>query len=324
MTKPGILFSALLRRIWNRQFWTFLFFLVLSAGFWVFQSLSETYEKEFDVPLELRGVPAGVVFTSDIPSSVRVTLRDKGTALANYYYGDKLPHLILDFSAYANGDGRVRILSGELIRQLRGSLAQSTSIVSLKPDTLMLYYNYGRSRRVPVRFSAPVSAASGYTISGASLHPDSVTVLAINRVLDTLQAAYVDAADLQGLVNSVKRKMRFRKIPGARFSPGQVEVKVGVDRLVEKTLVVPVTGINLPDGVELRTFPAQVEVTFQVGMDRYRNMTADGIKVVADYNALPADGSTTCRIVLAELPPGASRPRLSVEEVEYVIETHNR
>lgn len=324
MTKTGILFSALLRRVWNRQFWTFLFFLALSAGFWVFQSLGETYEQEFDVPLELRGVPAGVVFTSDLPSSVRVTLRDKGTALINYKYGDKLPHLVLDFSTYANGEGRVRVLSSELIRQLRGGLPQGTAVVALKPDTLVFYYNHGRSRRVPVRLSAPVSAAAGYSIAGVSLQPDSVTVLATNRVLDTLQAAYVDASDLQELVDNVRRKADFRKIPGAKFAPAQAVVKVGVDRLVEKTLVIPVTGVNLPEGVELRTFPAQVEVTFQVGMDRYRSMTADGFKVVVDYNQLPADGSTVCRVILAEMPPGASHPRLSAEEVEYVIENIRR
>ena len=77
-------------RMWNRQFLVFLFFLALSTSFWLFQALDETYEEDFSLPVELRNIPRDVVIASDVPKAVQIVLRDKGTTLLNYMYGDKL------------------------------------------------------------------------------------------------------------------------------------------------------------------------------------------------------------------------------------------
>ena len=54
-------------RLWNRQFLTFLFFLLLSSVFWFLQSGYETVEREFSIPVRLVGVPDNVVLTTDPP-----------------------------------------------------------------------------------------------------------------------------------------------------------------------------------------------------------------------------------------------------------------
>ena len=51
--------------LWNKQTFIFLFFLVLSTTFWLFQALNETYEEDFAIPIELRNVPGNVVVTTD-------------------------------------------------------------------------------------------------------------------------------------------------------------------------------------------------------------------------------------------------------------------
>ena len=322
MTKMGIFFSALIRRMWNRQFLTFLFFLALSSAFWLFQKLNETYEEEIDVPIELRNLPKGVVITGELPQTAKVTLRDKGITLLNYLYNDKLPRIVLDFSTYARQEGRVNILSSGLIKQLRPTLSAGTVIVAMKPDTLEFYYTYGRSKRVPVKLQSPIKAETGYAILHQHLSPDSVTVLATTNVLDTLRAAYVGTADMQRLTTDIRKNKKLRTIPGVKFMPDEVTVSVATDRLVEKKVTVPIIGANMPEGTELRTFPAQVEVTFQVSMSQYRHITPDDFTVVADYLNLPADGSHTCRLQLTTKSQQISHARLSVEEVEYVIETH--
>jgi len=47
----------------NKQFFTFLFFLVLSALFWLFLTLNETYEKEIKLPYQVVNIPKNVVLT---------------------------------------------------------------------------------------------------------------------------------------------------------------------------------------------------------------------------------------------------------------------
>ena len=264
-------------RMWNRQFLVFLFFLALSTSFWLFQALDETYEEDFSLPVELRNIPRDVVIASDVPKAVQIVLRDKGTTLLNYMYGDKLPAVVIDYEVYANPSGHIRILAAEILRQIRPKLASGTQVVSIRPDTLELYYNNGSSKRVPVRMEGQISAP-------------------------------------------VSAKLKLKAVRGAKFVPDEVSFSLGVDRLVEKRLTVPVVGVNCPDGVQLRTFPSQVEVIFQVSMSLYRRIHPDDFSVVVDYKELQANDSTKCRLRVAESPAGASHVRLSTEEVEYVIE----
>lgn len=318
--KTKDIFRYVFTRMWNRQFLVFLFFLALSTSFWFFQALDETYEKDFSLPVGLRNVPGDVVITSDVPKAVQVVLRDKGTTLLNYMYGDKLPDIVIDYNVYANPSGHIRILSAEILRQLRPKLASGTQVVSLRPDTLELYYNNGSSKRIPVRMEGQMTPAAGYTISSQRLAPDSVQVFASEEQLAAIDAAYVQPVYLRDVSAPISTKLKLKTVRGAKFVPAEVSFSLGVDRLVEKRFTVPVTGLNCPDGEQLRTFPSQVEVIFQVSMSLYRRIHPEDFSVVVDYKELPADGSTKCRLRVAESPSGVSHVRLATEEVEYVIE----
>ena len=88
--------------LWNRQFLIFLFFLALSAVFWLFQALGETYEEDFQVPIELKNVPGNVVITTDLPQALHVSLRDKGSLLMD---GIKSDYSLYDESLATYGEG---------------------------------------------------------------------------------------------------------------------------------------------------------------------------------------------------------------------------
>ena len=62
----------------NKELTIFLFFLALAGVFWLNLALSDTYEKEFAIPVSVVGVPKNAVLTSDETDTVRMTIRDKG------------------------------------------------------------------------------------------------------------------------------------------------------------------------------------------------------------------------------------------------------
>lgn len=48
--------------------------------------------------------------------------------------------------------------------------------------------------------------------------------------------------------------------------PASIEMMLPVDIYTEKTVEVPLHGINFPADKVLRAFPSKVQVTFQVGL----------------------------------------------------------
>lgn len=242
--------------------------------FWIFQTLNETYEEDFQVPLELRNVPSNVVITTDLPENLHILLRDKGSQLLAYRYTRQFKPVVVDYNTYSNPSGHVSILGNELQRQIAAQLLPGTQMLGLKPDTLDFYYNFGQFKRVPIRPLGEVRAGRLYSLAKTVYSEDSVTVYASREQLDTITAAYLQPFNLRNLTDTTHVKSNFVKVKGAKFVPAQIGVTFCIDRLVEKTIQVPVQQVNFPASKQLRTFPATVKVTFQVGMGLYRKSQA--------------------------------------------------
>lgn len=309
-----------LSKIWNKQFLIFLFFLALSSVFWIFQTLNETYEEDFQVPLELRNVPSNVVITTDLPENLHILLRDKGSQLLAYRYTRQFKPVVVDYNTYSNPSGHVSILGNELQRQIAAQLLPGTQMLGLKPDTLDFYYNFGQFKRVPIRPLGEVRAGRLYSLAKTVYSEDSVTVYASREQLDTITAAYLQPFNLRNLTDTTHVKSNFVKVKGAKFVPAQIGVTFCIDRLVEKNIQVPVQQVNFPASKQLRTFPATVKVTFQVGMGLYRKITSENFVLVVNYEDLLKNKSTYCHLSLKTIPEGVSHVRISPQDVEYVIE----
>lgn len=307
-------------KLWNKQFLIFLFFLALSTVFWLFQTMSETYEEDFLVPIELRGVPSNVVITTELPANLRVQIRDKGNTLLTYRYTRNFKPIVVDFNAVANASGHVTILGSELHRQIAAQLLPGTQLMAIKPDTLDFYYNYGLCKRVPVVVQGDVRTARLFTLAQTRMSQDSVTVYAAQTLLDTITAAYLRPLNMRSLSDTTEVRAEIVKVRGAKFTPAAVDLTFCVDRLVEKTVQVPVQQVNFPASKQLRTFPATVNVTFQVGMGQYRQITKDNFVIVVNYEDLLKNRTNRVRLSLKTIPAGTSHVRISPQEVEYIIE----
>ncbi len=306
--------------MWNKQTFIFLFFLALSTTFWVFQTLNETYEEDFAVPLELRNVPNNVVITTELPTDIHVSLRDKGSVLLAYRYTHKLRPVVVDFNTYSNSLGHVTLQGSELSKQVASQLLSSTQMISFKPETLEFYYNYGLCKRVPVVVQSNVQTGKMFSLSNVVTDHNTVLVYASKEILDTITAAYTKPYTLRNVVDTVRTSLPFSQIKGAKFVPSKVKVAFCVDRVVEKTVQVPVQQVNFPASKQLRTFPAMVSVTFQVTMGQYRNITSDNFVLVVNYEELLKNKTNVCHLSLKTIPTGVSHVHITPQDVEYIIE----
>lgn len=307
----------------SKSFLTFLFFLTLSTAFWCFEAFKEVNTVEISVPLRLTNIPENVVVTTELPKDVRITLRDKNSSLFFYRYFQTMAPVEIDFSHYANPSCHVRLPKEDVRRGLKSNFETSTELLGLRPDTLEYFYSYGTSKTVDTRLQGKLAPADGYYIVRQELHPALATVYATERQLDTISAALTLPYYHTDLTESFSTQIYLQDVKGAKFLPDTVRLSVEVDRLVEKTLALPVQPLNFPEDVRLRTFPMKVNVTFQVGMKEFRNVTEADFKLVLDANDLTDATANTCAVRIVEQPAAAFRLRLSQSEVEFLIEKSN-
>ena len=216
----------------SREFLIFLFFVFVSLCFWFLQTMNDTYQTEFKIPVRLKNVPKEVVMTSELPDEIRVKVEDRGTVLEDYQ----------DKGSY------VRIPQTEVLKKISAQLNNSTQLLAVRPDTLDYIYSRGIPKKVPVAVGGEVSAGRQYYVSDIRVIPDSVVVYAPQGVLNTILTAYTQPFHWTNVTDTLKKHINLQKLHGVKFVPSSVDVVACVDMYSEKTLEVPVVGIGFPKG----------------------------------------------------------------------------
>lgn len=305
----------------NKEFLIFLFFLALSGSFWLLMALNETYEKECVVGVRMTDVPRNAVITTPVDDTVHVTIRDKGFTLVAYTYGRRLHPVNISFPTYANrstGMGRVSV--ADLQKLIYQQLYKSSRIVSVKPDKLTFYFNFGRKKEVPVRLDGTVTAANSYYLSDVLLQPKKVTIYANDHLLDSIKYVSTEKLRLLAIDDTVQKDVSLAAMRGVKIVPSTVRLSIYPDILTEESFEVPVHAINMPEGKVLRTFPQRVNVRFVVGASRFRSVHPEQFVVVADYRDIAAHPSAKCKLYLRSKPRGVMKAHLDIQQVDYLIE----
>lgn len=305
----------------NKDFLTFLFFLVLSGIFWLLMTLNETYEKELQVAVRLVDVPKNAVMTTKITDTVIVTIRDKGFTLATYLTSHKIQPVNVSFDDYANNStGKVVVPTSDIQKQILQQLYGSSRITSIKPDKIEFYFNFGRSKEVPVRLAGRIIPGKSYYLASQRFWPQKITVYGSKKLLDSIQYVSTANVNIVNFEDTVIQTVALKNIKGAKLVPSTVRIGLYPDVLTEESVEVPISAVNMPQGKALRTFPSKVSVRFTVGASKFRLIKPEQFKVVADYNDLTAHPSDKCNIYLRAYPHSITKVHLSMAKVDYLIE----
>lgn len=148
----------------------------------------------------------------------------------------------------------MKIYASDFEKKILSQLNVSSKILSIKPDTLEYIYSEGKSKLVPVRFQGKVTAGLQYYVSDTICNPDSVLVYAPEGILDTITTAYTQKINLENISDTTRRRIPLNSERGVKFVPASVEMTFPVDIYTEKTVEVPLHGVNFPADKALRTF----------------------------------------------------------------------
>ncbi len=290
----------------RRSLLTFMVFLVLSGLFWLSTAMNEYYDCEVAVPVCVENIPKDVIITSDVADTLRISIRDKGYAVMQYLYGGKIRPINISVPSVSKQSERYVISSAELLRVVRKQMYASTTIASVKPDRIEVDYCHGTAKKVSVRLDGDIVPASDHYLSHVQITPEKVTVYSSKEKLDSI-------------THVVSRYVNLKQIKGARITPQRVRVELCPDVLTEGSVEVPITIVNMPEDINVRTFPSRVKVRFSVGASQYKNVNAGQFRVELDYNDIRPNGDK-CPLHLALQPKGLANASLEFAEVDYLIE----
>ena len=304
----------------SREFFLFLIFFAVSAAFWLLQALNEPYETDIQIPLRLENVPEEAIITDEPPKTLTVSVRDKGNSLILYYFGKRPRPIVLDFMKYHSNGNYTRITSAELEKHIKNRLLSSTTLLSIKPNTVEYYYSIGERRMLPVHLNLKVRTEREYVATDTLLTPDSVLAFAPTHILKQLKEAETTTAIFNHIKDTVHSTIAFKPIKGVKFVPASVQVRIPVDLLTEKSVEVPIIGTGFPAGTQLRTFPSRIKVRFLVAFHQFKQVREQDFRIEVPYSEVAHSNQTKCRPRITMAPSNIFHLQMEPPTVEFLIE----
>ncbi len=313
-------FKEGLRTIKGRNAPTFFVFLVISTVFWFLMALNDEVQHDYKMPLKLAGFPEEMTIISGEHPTINVTVKDKGSALIKYSWG-RTPSVTCRYGEFTKlGNDRLVLTQAQLNSALRGVFGAGASIISVRPDSLSLYYTEEPGVPVRVRVDADVHTSPQAVAFGrVTLSED--TVLLYSRAGKRQKVSELVTAPivLSGLRDTAVVDAVLQVPAGMKAVPSTVKVTIPIEPLVSKSRMVGVEAVNVPRGNHIVTFPSMVEVTYLLPKSMY-NSDLSPVKAFVDY-AESSSGERSLNVKVAALPQYYRIVEVAPERVEYVLES---
>jgi hypothetical protein len=308
-----------LLKLFRGDFSVFLLFLGITLFFWWSQTMNQNYETQMKIPVLVSDVPDAVRMTSSPVRQITVSLSGKGSSLKKSGRRGSRQVLRVSNSAFTMSHGHASYATSHLRDSIAAMLPPSVTIHSISPDSLVYQYAMQRSLKLPVEFEGTTESQDQFFLERIEFSPDSV--IAKILLADTaVHRAVADVSQIALTSDTIIRTVALKAVPGVIFSQDEVNMTVLSQQYTEKSLEVPITGVNFPEYVSLKSFPARAVLTVWVKMSEYDRVTAADFQVVVDYNDIAGSDASKARLRIYSQPANVRNVRLQTRTVDYLME----
>lgn len=309
-----------LLNLFRGDFLVFLLFLVITTFFWWSQTMSQEYQTMMKVPVQISGIPDEVRLTESSNGYLSVLLSGKGTALRKSTRRSAHNTLVLDYNAFATSQGHASLPTLRLRDSIMAMLPASVSIKTVEPDSLTFQYSLQHVIMLPVEFNGSVESQDQFFLERIEFLPESVNAKVL--LADTiLHHAMVDIDNVVISSDSTSMTLALKPVPGVLFDTEKVEATFIAQQYTEKSFEVPVTGVNFPRHLTLKSFPSKVVVSAWVKMSEYDKVGPNDFQVVVDYNEIAGREGSKAVLRIFSQPANVRNVKLQARTVDYLIET---
>jgi hypothetical protein len=301
------------------EFLVFLLFLGITFFFWWSNTMNQNYDTQMKIPLIVADVPDNIRITEQPARQITVSLSGKGTSLRKS--GRRGEHKVLRVSnsVFSMSHGHASLSTSRLRDSISAMLPASVQIRSISPDSLVYHYANQLSMMLPVEFGGTTESQDQFFMERIEFSPDSIRISVLES--DTaVHRVIAESGQIQLSSDTIIRTVPLRRDPGVIYSQDEVVMTVLSQQYTEKSVEVPVTGVNFPHHMALKSFPSKAVVTFWVKMSEYDRVTAADFQVVVDYNDIAGSDASNARLRIYSQPANVRNVRLQTRTVDYLME----
>lgn len=312
--------SKIVGLIKSKKLNVFLLFLSISIVVLLLSKLGKTQTKTFEFGLKINNLPQEYICLNKDSIKLNLTLKAQGYKLLKYYL--MLPKIDIDFDNQTKKNDSIYYWDrNNGFSSVNSQFNAGEEIVALSPDSLFFEYDINSVKKLPIVLQTNIRYSDGYDLSEAySIEPDSVKIVGPKSMLSSIKNVYTDTLRLNDVKKNIKNTILIRLPEELKeFNPSNFKVTVNgkVEKFTEGVVQVPISVINVPTDIEIKTFPKEVSVYFYTSLSAYNRVTSEDFKVECDYSNV-SNNQPYLIPELVEKPNYVKTAKVNLNRVEFI------
>lgn len=326
LKKTRLAFVRNIRLRIDRRIFIYLLFVVIATVFWLLNELSGNYTASLNYPVKFTNLPQNKILVNDLPKKLNLNVNGHGFTLLRYKLSPATYPIIINMEEYGNNFGKQSVkqfrLQTRFIRETVGrQIPSEIEVIDILPDTIVFQFANIVSKKVPIKPNLRLEFDDQCMVNGdITFSPETIVVTGPSTIIDTLSAVYTKNIKINGLNKTIERNVTLKEIKNIEFEKIRVVMTLPVSIFTQANFEIPVQTKNVPDSLDIKTFPRIVKLTCLIALSDYDKVQAKDFVVVADYNNVADLLGNKLGLKLELAPKNVKLVTFFPESVEFILD----
>jgi YbbR domain-containing protein len=140
------------------------------------------------------------------------------------------------------------------------------------------------------------------------------------EILDTLDFVYTQEYTSEKLKDTLNAVLQLNIPKRCKANPSKVNVIAPIEFYTESEIELSIRVKNLPENIVVKTIPEKLNVSFLVGLSKYKDIRPSDFILSIDYESLRRSNSNIQAVTLESFPTYIKQPFLKENKVKWLIE----
>lgn len=301
----------------------FTLFILVSVVFWFLTKLSKEYESTVVYPVSYENLPNDKLLQEEPEKEISIHIKATGFKIIS---GKLLPRTlkINATNLLLKSKTDYYLLLSQQRLAIQRQMNAGVSIDHFIKDSVSFDLGFLGQKKVPVKLNTNFSYEAGYDMEGVvKLTPDSVIVSGPESILDTISFVETFLFTQSNLNGSIKQDLtlkNFENTNNISLNVSSVSIDAKIEKFTEGTLKVPFNIINLPDSIQINTFPKEVDITYKVALSNFGKVQPSSFFIECDYQLSSQNNLLYLVPKLNRQSDLVKNVKITPNKIEFVIE----
>jgi len=304
----------------------FLVCLLIATVLWFLNALSKDYSTSIYYPVKYVDTPKNLFLANVPPKNLELKVQAHGFTLLRHKLNLSFSPIVLNVSNIIQNslpdDDGYNINTDNLLGRISDQVSNEITITDIQPEFLLIKLDSLKTKNVEVKPAIELDFETQFNLKEPVLiSPKEVEITGPAAILDTIVFLRTKPASFLKLDADVERNMDIIHPVNTAVKPEQVLLKISVEKFTEKEIMVPVKVLNMPDSTKIKLFPAEVQVSFLVGLSQFGEITSDDFDLVVDLNKTES-ATEKLSVEILSKPSFVQTVKIVPVSIEYLIEAN--